>query len=96
MRFRALRRALLGIGVWQQGHGRTTRLYAALMTEPIYLEHKATTLRDPEVPSELVERLREHWGSPSSGHACDLRAAAADRRPTSTQTGAHRGWLRFR
>lgn len=47
------------------------------MTEPIYLDHNATTPIAPEVLEAMLPWLREHHGNPSSSHACGRRAAQA-------------------
>jgi len=46
-------------------------------TEPIYLDHNATTPLLPEVVDAMVPYLREHFGNPSSGHVFGQRARAA-------------------
>lgn len=47
------------------------------MTEPIYLDHNATTPIAPEVLEAMLPWLREHHGNPSSSHAYGRRAAQA-------------------
>lgn len=47
------------------------------MTDPIYLDHNATTPVAPEVFAAMAPWLREHFGNPSSGHAYGRRAAQA-------------------
>ena len=47
------------------------------MTEPIYLDHNATTPIAPEVLEAMLPWLREHHGNPSSSHAYGRRAARA-------------------
>jgi len=43
-------------------------------TDPIYLDHNATTPLLPEVASAMLPFLREHFGNPSSGHVYGSRA----------------------
>ncbi len=47
------------------------------MSEPIYLDHNATTPLLPEVVEAMLPFLREHFGNPSSGHVYGLRAREA-------------------
>lgn len=47
------------------------------MTDPIYLDHNATTPVAPEVFAAMAPWLREHFGNPSSSHAYGQRAARA-------------------
>lgn len=42
--------------------------------KPIYLDYNATTPIDPAVAEAIVPFLREHFGNPSSGHACGRAA----------------------
>src|SRR5579872_6179661 len=46
-------------------------------TDPIYLDHNATTPLLPEVLEAMLPYLREHYGNPSSGHAYGRRARQA-------------------
>ncbi len=46
-------------------------------SDPIYLDHNATTPLLPEVVDAMLPFLREHFGNPSSGHVYGVRAAAA-------------------
>ena len=46
-------------------------------TEPIYLDHNATTPLLPEVVDAMLPYLREHFGNPSSGHVYGIRARSA-------------------
>lgn len=46
-------------------------------TDPIYLDHNATTPLLPEVVEAMLPYLREHFGNPSSGHAYGIRARNA-------------------
>ncbi|SFQ69354.1 cysteine desulfurase [Amycolatopsis arida] len=46
-------------------------------TEPIYLDHNATTPVDPRVVEAALPYLTDHFGNPSSGHAHGRRAATA-------------------
>lgn len=46
-------------------------------TDPIYLDHNATTPILPEVVDAMLPYLREQFGNPSSGHAYGQRAQAA-------------------
>ena len=43
-------------------------------TEPIYLDHNATTPLLPQVVDAMLPYLREHFGNPSSGHVYGRRA----------------------
>lgn len=47
------------------------------MTDPIYLDHNATTPIAPEVFSAMEPFLTQHFGNPSSGHVYGRRAKAA-------------------
>jgi cysteine desulfurase len=47
------------------------------MTDPIYLDHNATTPLLPEVVDAMLPYLREHFGNPSSGHVYGQRAKRA-------------------
>lgn len=47
------------------------------MTDPIYLDHNATTPVAPEVFAAMAPWLQEHFGNPSSSHAFGRRAAQA-------------------
>ncbi len=47
------------------------------MSDPIYLDHNATTPVAPEVFDAMLPWLREHFGNPSSSHAYGRRAAQA-------------------
>lgn len=47
------------------------------MSDPIYLDHNATTPLLPEVVDAMLPYLREHFGNPSSGHPYGRRAHAA-------------------
>jgi len=47
------------------------------MTNPIYLDHNATTPIAPEVFAAMAPWLREHFGNPSSSHAYGRQAAQA-------------------
>ncbi len=47
------------------------------MSDPIYLDHNASTPLLPEVVDEMLPYLREHFGNPSSGHAYGRRAHEA-------------------
>lgn len=46
-------------------------------TNPIYLDHNATTPLLPEVVDAMLPFLREHFGNPSSGHVYGARARSA-------------------
>lgn len=46
-------------------------------TDPIYLDHNATTPLLPEVVEAMLPYLREHYGNPSSGHVYGRRAREA-------------------
>src|SRR5262249_24970051 len=46
-------------------------------TEPVYLDHNATTPLLPEVVDAMLPYLREHFGNPSSGHVYGIRARNA-------------------
>jgi cysteine desulfurase len=47
------------------------------MSDPIYLDHNATTPVAPEVIEAMAPALRDAWGNPSSAHAYGRRARAA-------------------
>jgi cysteine desulfurase len=47
------------------------------MTDPIYLDHNATTPLLPEVVDAMLPFLREHFGNPSSSHIYGVRARSA-------------------
>jgi len=47
------------------------------MSDPIYLDHNATTPLLPEVVDAMLPFLREHYGNPSSGHVHGQRAREA-------------------
>jgi len=47
------------------------------MTDPIYLDHNATTPVAPEVFAALAPWLQSHFGNPSSSHVYGRRAAQA-------------------
>ena len=46
-------------------------------SDPIYLDHNATTPVLPEVVEAMLPYLREHFGNPSSGHVYGRRARDA-------------------
>jgi cysteine desulfurase len=46
-------------------------------SDPIYLDHNATTPLLPEVVEAMLPYLREHFGNPSSGHVYGARARSA-------------------
>jgi cysteine desulfurase len=46
-------------------------------SDPIYLDHNATTPLLPEVVDAMLPYLREHFGNPSSGHVYGTRARSA-------------------
>jgi cysteine desulfurase len=46
-------------------------------SDPIYLDHNATTPLLPEVVDAMLPFLREHFGNPSSGHVYGQRARSA-------------------
>jgi cysteine desulfurase len=48
-----------------------------MTTDPIYLDHNATTPLLPEVVDAMLPYLVTHFGNPSSGHPYGLRARAA-------------------
>jgi cysteine desulfurase len=50
---------------------------AIMTTDPIYLDHNATTPLLPEVVDAMLPFLREHFGNPSSEHVYGARARAA-------------------
>jgi cysteine desulfurase len=47
------------------------------MSDPIYLDHNATTPLLPEVVEKMLPFLREHFGNPSSGHIYGRRTRDA-------------------
>ena len=47
------------------------------MSDPIYLDHNATTPVLPQVVETMLPFLREHFGNPSSGHVYGRRANQA-------------------
>jgi len=47
------------------------------MTDPIYLDHNATTPVAPEVLDAMLPWLRAEYGNPSSTHPYRQRAARA-------------------
>jgi cysteine desulfurase len=47
------------------------------MTEPVYLDHNATTPILPEVVEAMLPYLRDHFGNPSSSHVYGARARSA-------------------
>ncbi len=47
------------------------------MTDPIYLDHNATTPVAPEVFAAMAPWLQQHYGNPSSSHVYGRRAAQA-------------------
>lgn len=47
------------------------------MTDPIYLDHNATTPVLPEVVEAMLPYLLEHFGNPSSSHVYGTRASTA-------------------
>jgi cysteine desulfurase len=47
------------------------------MTDPIYLDHNATTPLLPGVADAMLPYLRQHFGNPSSGHVYGQRAKRA-------------------
>jgi cysteine desulfurase len=47
------------------------------MSDPIYLDHNATTPIDPAVVEAMLPWLREHFGNPSSTHVYGLRTHEA-------------------
>ena len=49
------------------------------MSDPIYLDHNATTPIDSEVVEAMLPWLREHFGNPSSTHIYGRRAHEASR-----------------
>ena len=48
-----------------------------MTTDPIYLDHNATTPLLPEVVDAMLPYLVTHFGNPSSGHPYGLRARSA-------------------
>ncbi len=50
---------------------------ASGMTDPIYLDHNATTPIHAEVVEAMLPYLRNHFGNPSSGHVFGQRARKA-------------------
>ena len=60
-------------------------------TNPIYLDHNATTPVAPEVVAAMLPFLQEHFGNPSSDHAyadAPRRAMAAAREEVARLIGA--------
>ena len=57
--------------------GDIARYRPRAVSEPIYLDHNATTPLLPEVVDAMVPYLREHFGNPSSAHVYGQRARAA-------------------
>jgi cysteine desulfurase len=47
------------------------------VTDPIYLDHNATTPMQPAVVEAMLPFLREHFGNPSSAHVYGRRAKRA-------------------
>lgn len=47
------------------------------MSDPIYLDHNATTPVHPEAVEAMLPYVREHFGNPSSGHVYGRRAHEA-------------------
>jgi cysteine desulfurase len=47
------------------------------MDAPVYLDYNATTPVDPAVREAMLPYLGEHFGNPSSSHACGRRAREA-------------------
>lgn len=45
-----------------------------MTTDPVYLDHNATTPVQPAVVDAMLPFLREHFGNPSSGHVYGRRA----------------------
>ncbi|QDE88972.1 cysteine desulfurase NifS [Myxococcus xanthus] len=61
-----------------------------MTTDPIYLDHNATTPLLPEVVDAMLPYLREHFGNPSSEHAYGARvrnAVARAREQVATLIG---------
>lgn len=56
-------------------------------TNPIYLDHNATTPVHPEVVEAMLPYLREHFGNPSSGHVYGQRTHAAIERAREQVAG---------
>lgn len=54
-----------------------------ITTDPIYLDHNATTPILPEVVDAMLPYLRAHFGNPSSGHVYGQRAREAVARARS-------------
>ena len=54
-----------------------TLVYGGAMTDPIYLDHNATTPLAPEVVAAMRPMLETGWGNPSSSHVFGRRARAA-------------------
>lgn len=48
-----------------------------MTSEPVYLDHNATTPLLPEVVDAMLPYLGEHFGNPSSGHVYGVRAGQA-------------------
>lgn len=68
------------------------------MTDPIYLDHNATTPVAPEVFDDMAPWLQSQFGNPSSSHAFGRRAAQAvshAREQVATLVGAQTGEIVF-
>ena len=68
------------------------------MTDPIYLDHNATTPVAPEVFDDMAPWLQSQFGNPSSSHAHGRRAAQAvsrAREQVATLVGAQTGEIVF-
>jgi cysteine desulfurase len=52
-------------------------VYGGAMSDPIYLDHNATTPLAPEVADAMRPLLETGWGNPSSSHVFGLRARRA-------------------
>jgi len=68
------------------------------MTDPIYLDHNATTPVAPEVFDAMAPWLQSQFGNPSSNHAFGRRAAQAvshAREQVATLVGAQTGEIVF-
>ena len=57
------------------------------MSDPIYLDHNATTPVDPEVVETMLPYLQQHFGNPSSGHVYGRRAQRAVERAREQVAG---------
>lgn len=57
------------------------------MSDPIYLDHNATTPVAPEVVAAMLPYLSEHFGNPSSAHVYGLRAREAVERARAEVAG---------